>query len=141
VGVSERGDVDARVTALINHDLMLALDLIAEEKIREAMRDGAFDDLPGAGKPLALDDDRLVPEDVRMAYRILRNAGFVPPEVEARNEVHGLRELVAVTTEDAARRRALARIALIETHLEARGGTLSRASRYYDRIIGRFEGG
>ena len=39
---------------------------------------GAFDDLPGAGKPLDLDDDRLVPEDVRIAYRILRNAGFVP---------------------------------------------------------------
>ena len=120
---------------------MLALDLIAEEKIREAMREGAFDHLPGAGKPLALDDDRLVPEDVRMAYRILKNAGFVPPEIEARNEVNGLRQLVAVTTDDAARRRALARIALVETQLEARGGTISRASRYYDRIIARFERG
>ena len=116
---------------------MTAFDLIAEEKIREAMRAGEFDDLPGAGKPLALDDDRLIPEDLRMAYRILRNAGFVPPEIEARKEAASLRELIAATTDDAARRRALARLALIETRLEARGDSLSRASRYYDRIVER----
>ncbi len=65
---------------------MTGFDAIVEAKIAEAQRDGAFDGLPGAGKPLALDDDRLVPEDLRMAYRILKNAGFVPPEVEERKE-------------------------------------------------------
>jgi len=61
---------------------MLALELIAEQKIAEAAAQGEFDDLPGAGKPLDLTDDPLVPEDQRMANRILRNAGFVPREVE-----------------------------------------------------------
>ena len=63
------------------------------------MRNGAFDDLPGAGKPLELDDDRMVPEDLRMAYRILRNSGFVPPELEARKEAADLRRLIEAGTE------------------------------------------
>jgi Domain of unknown function (DUF1992) len=118
---------------------MHAFELIAEEKIRESMRAGAFDDLPGAGKPLTLDDDRLIPQDVRMAYRILKNAGFVPPELEARKEAAGLRQLIAATDDDAARRRALAKLALIETQLEARGSSLPRASAYFDRIVERLD--
>ncbi|HLS85541.1 MAG TPA: DnaJ family domain-containing protein [Burkholderiales bacterium] len=55
---------------------MLIFDLLAEKKIRAAAERGELDDLPGAGRPLELDDDTLVPEDLRMASRILRNAGF-----------------------------------------------------------------
>ena len=65
---------------------MLSLELIAEAKIAEAVRAGAFDNLPGAGRPLELDDDRLIPQESRLAYRILRNAGFVPAEIETRRE-------------------------------------------------------
>ena len=110
---------------------MLALDLIAEEKIRDAMRAGVFDGLPGAGLPLALDDDKLIPEELRIAYRILKNAGCVPPEIEARKEAVTLRRLVAAATDDAARRRALAKLALIEARLETQRGPLSRAPDYF----------
>jgi hypothetical protein len=61
---------------------MLAFDWIAERRIAEAVSQGELDDLPGSGKPLALDADTLVPEELRMAHRILKNAGFVPREVE-----------------------------------------------------------
>ena len=61
---------------------MLALEFIAERKIAEAVAQGEFDDLPGAGKPLDLEEDPLIPEELRMANRILKNAGFVPREVE-----------------------------------------------------------
>ncbi len=61
---------------------MLALELIAERKIAEAVERGDFDDLPGRGRPLAIEEDPLVPEDLRMAYRILKNAGYVPAELE-----------------------------------------------------------
>ena len=61
---------------------MLTLELIAERRIAEAAAQGEFDDLPGTGRPLNLDEDPLVPEDQRMANRILRTAGFVPREVE-----------------------------------------------------------
>ena len=54
-----------------------ALQFLAERKIEEAIARGEFDNLPGAGRPLDLDDeDPLWPEEVRMARRILRNAGY-----------------------------------------------------------------
>ena len=57
------------------------LDRIVENILAEAISKGELDNLPGTGEPLQLDDDRLIPEELRMAYRVLRNAGFVPPEV------------------------------------------------------------
>ena len=68
---------------------MLALELIAERKIAEAAAQGEFDNLPGAGKPLDLEEDPLVPEDMRMANRILRNAGVAPREVEGSRKSGG----------------------------------------------------
>jgi hypothetical protein len=53
----------------------------------EAVSRGEFDDLPGAGRPLDLNDDPLVPQELRVAYRILKNAGYLPPEVGAVNEM------------------------------------------------------
>ena len=60
------------------------LTAIAERRIQEAIERGEFDDLPGKGKPLHLgEDDRSVPEELRMAYRMLKNAGLLPPESRA----------------------------------------------------------
>ncbi len=56
--------------------------MLAERKIEEALARGELEGLPGAGRPLDLDDDRLVPEELRMAFRVLKNAGLVPPELE-----------------------------------------------------------
>lgn len=67
---------------------------LAEEKIREAMARGEFDNLPGAGKPLVLDDDSMVPEDLRVASRVLKNAGCIPPELELRKEIITLKGLL-----------------------------------------------
>lgn len=49
---------------------------IVENLIIKAQRDGQFDNLPGAGKPLPPDEFAHYPEDIRMAMRILKNAGF-----------------------------------------------------------------
>lgn len=79
---------------------------IAERKILEAMAKGEFDDLPGRGEPLKLADDLAgVPAELRMAYRILKNAGFIPPEVELQRELVSLRELVDAAEDDMERRR------------------------------------
>jgi hypothetical protein len=100
---------------------MSAWDALAEARIAEAQKAGAFDDLPGAGKPLDLTDDRLVPEDVRVAHRILKNAGCVPEELIRRKEAADLRKLVAsIAAGDPERRRALAKLALLEARLESR---------------------
>ena len=75
--------------------LLEMLEFIAEQRIAEAIAKGELDDLPGAGRPLDLDDDAHVPEELRLAYRILKNAGYVPPEVETLNEIAQL-ERIAV---------------------------------------------
>jgi hypothetical protein len=117
---------------------MHAFDIIAEQRIAEAIANGELDDLPGAGRALDLDDDRMVPPEVRMAYRILRNAGLVPPEIEARKEAATLRARVASAVDEDERRRALARLAVLEMRLEARGTRL-RDTGYYASIAARFE--
>lgn len=67
---------------------------IAEERIRDAMEQGEFDNLGSAGKPLAFEDETWIPEDLRMAYRVLRNAGCIPPELEVKKEIMNLQELI-----------------------------------------------
>jgi len=68
--------------------------LIAERRIKEAMERGEFDNLPGKGKPIVQEDLSAVPEELRMAYKVLKNAGCVPPEIELTNEVASLRRMV-----------------------------------------------
>lgn len=105
------------------------LDFLVEQKLSEAVSRGEFDDLPGAGRPLALDDDPLVPEELRLAYRILKNAGFVPPEVEALNEITRLENLVCQGEADAeARSKALRKLALLKTRLD---------NRYYEKAVAK----
>jgi len=70
--------------------MFAALNELIEQRIDEARRQGVFEDLPGAGRPLDLDDDRMVAEELRAAFRILKNAGFVPPEVEALRNLDAL---------------------------------------------------
>jgi hypothetical protein len=80
---------------------------IAEQRIREAIASGEFENLENAGKPLDLDDDSWVPEDLRMAYRVLKRAGCLPPELELRNEVINLRELIRTIDDDQERIRKI----------------------------------
>lgn len=118
---------------------MNAWDALVEARIAEAQRAGAFDNLPGTGRPLDLEDDRLVPEDVRMAYRILRNAGFVPAELTDRREAADLRRLIAATADRPERRQAIAKLALLEARLEARGMRMPGACAYYGRLVARLD--
>jgi hypothetical protein len=73
---------------------------MAEEKIRAAQRKGAFDNLPGKGKPLPKDDLAGVPDELRIGYKILKNSGFVPPEVQLKKEMVTLEELISCCKND-----------------------------------------
>ena len=80
---------------------------IAERRIAEAMLNGEFDNLEGRGKPLVFEDDTWIPEDLRMAYRFLKNAGCIPPELEARNEVINMCALINTIDDDKERLRKI----------------------------------
>ena len=70
------------------------LSYIAEKKIQAAIENGELDDLPGAGKPLQLDDDSHVPPELRASFRLLKNSGHVPEEVQLRKDIVSLEDLL-----------------------------------------------
>ena len=77
---------------------------VVEEKIREAMDEGKFENLPGKGKPLKLDEDGGVPEDLRLAFKILKNAGCLPLEMELRREIYSVRQMLNAAVDEQTRR-------------------------------------
>ena len=120
---------------------MNAFDSLAEQRIREAQEKGEFDGLPGAGAPLKLEDDALVPEDLRAAYRLLRNAGFVPPELEAHCEIRRLEQLLQTVEDDGKRSSLLSRINFL-LERGAPGGRrrdLRVEESYYEKIAEHLE--
>jgi len=80
---------------------LLIFKKIAEERIRRAMEEGFFDNLELKGKPIELKEDPFVPEDLRVVYKILKNAGFLPKEVELKKEIAKLEELLDEEVGDA----------------------------------------
>lgn len=76
-------------------DIQRIIEIIAERKIEEAMEQGAFDNLPGAGKPLPLDEEWFVPPEMRPAIRLLKSAGVLPDWLERAREIERLREACA----------------------------------------------
>ncbi|MGP7818288.1 J-domain-containing protein [Niallia sp. 01092] len=68
--------------------------LISEEKIKKAYKNGEFNNLPGFGKTLPKDDLAAVPEELRMAYRVLKNAGFSPEENQLKQELLTIEDLL-----------------------------------------------
>lgn len=86
----------------------MSLESAIEQKIREAMERGEFDDLPGTGKPLDLNAYFNTPEDLRLAYSMLKSNEFVPAEVEIFNEIAKLKERL-LTVENEVERRSIAK--------------------------------
>ncbi|ARB82918.1 MULTISPECIES: DnaJ family domain-containing protein [Yersinia] len=74
---------------------MELIDQWAERYIIDAQQKGELDNLPGSGKPLQLDDDSFVPPELRAGYRLLRNAGYLPVELQDRQEALTIVELLS----------------------------------------------
>ncbi|MFB4414036.1 MULTISPECIES: DUF1992 domain-containing protein [Pantoea] len=73
---------------------MWLVDELAEQHIKAALEKGELSNLPGSGKPLQLDDDSHVPPELRAGYRLLKNSGFLPPELELRREAMEVNDLI-----------------------------------------------
>ena len=83
---------------------------IAENRILEAIEAGEFDNLRGKGQPLNLQDESHIPPELRMAYKILKNADCLPPELELRKEVVTLQDLVASMEDEAEKLKQMRRL-------------------------------
>jgi len=116
---------------------------IAEERIRRAMEDGEFANLPGSGKPLMLEDEAWMPEDIRLTYRILKNAGCIPPELEKRQEILNLKDLLNTIDDDKERLKKLRELnfKLMEFNImRKRPLYLETFPGYEQRIFEKFTG-
>ena len=121
---------------------MAILDQIAEARIQEALRAGELSNLPGAGKPLQLDDDSMIPKELRAAYRILKNPGFLPPEIQLRKEIHEAEQLLLHVEDAAERARALLRLEMLRMRLQTsrqQPTNLHLEEQYYQRLVERLE--
>ncbi|MCG5535651.1 DnaJ family domain-containing protein [Ectothiorhodospira mobilis] len=117
------------------------IDQLVESRVREAERDGVFDDLPGQGRPLELEDDTMVPEALRAAYRLLRNSGFVPEEVRLHREIREAEDLLRACEDETLRRQQAHRLRLLLDRLgQQRGVTPTLAAEYLDRVRQRMDG-
>lgn len=73
---------------------MYIFEKLAEKKMQDALKNGDFDDLPGKGKPIILEDLYGVPPEDRMANKILKNAGVLPPQMSLRKEINELKKMI-----------------------------------------------
>ena len=111
---------------------------IIEEKIKEAQERGEFDNLPGKGEPLNLEDESRIPEDLRLSHKILKNANCLPPELELRNEIRQMTELLSGIPDEEEKYRQIKRINLKITRLNMMGHSsplLDQDQVYFKKII------
>lgn len=121
-------------------NLFAIFDKIAEERIRQAIDHGEFDDLPGKGEPLELDDDSHLPADLRMSYKILKNADCLPPELELRKEIVTTRELLSGIQDTQEKYRQMQKLNYLIMKLNlsrSRSIALEQDQVYYERILAK----
>ena len=114
---------------------MSPLDAMAERQIQDAQKNGVFDDLPGAGAPLKLDDDAMVPEELRAAYRILKNSGYVPPEVEALRDLREIELMLERAHDDGERSKLAGKFNVLLARAGAlRGRSIAIDEDYFQKV-------
>ena len=112
----------------------MSLDRLVDEMIREAMARGEFDNLPGHGKPQNLDSYFAAPEDLRMAWSVLKNAGYLPEEAQLMKDIAALKERLAAMSSETERAKLKKAVGREGVELQHRGGT--ETTRQAGRDVG-----
>lgn len=119
---------------------MNILDQLAEAKIKEAQAKGEFENLAGNGEPLQLGTDQMVDPSLRVAYRILKNAGFVPAEVLRRQRISSIEALLQHVSDPVKRKPLLAQLL---KYLSPPDGSVSvradHQAQYYRQLTDRLD--
>jgi hypothetical protein len=117
---------------------MLGYLKLVERKIQEAMERGEFDNLPGQGKPLFLEEDSHIPEELRVAYKILKNADCLPPELEAKKEIRQMEDLLANIPDEKERYKLIKKINYMIMRLNMMGKRsplFEEKQIYYKKLV------
>ncbi|MBW2622379.1 MAG: DUF1992 domain-containing protein [Deltaproteobacteria bacterium] len=112
--------------------------ILAERKIKEAQEKGEFDNLSGKGKPLDFTEWDRVPEELRLAYKILKNAGYSPPEIELKKEITRLEDLLASSSDEQEKLRQIKKLNFLVTKLNMMRPmpvNLEKNQKYFNKIV------
>ena len=111
---------------------------IVEQRIKEAMEKGEFDNLPGKGQPIPLEDDSHVPEDLRLAYKVLKNADCLPPELLEKKEILQMEDMLAAVPDEKERYKLIKKINFKIMKLNVMGKKsplLEEKQIYYKKLV------
>jgi hypothetical protein len=115
---------------------------IVEERIRKAQKKGEFENLQGSGKPLDFLDDQAVAEELRLAYKILKNADCLPPEIELKKEIQQTEELLSGMGETAEKFRTIKKLNYLIMKLNTLRNTsieFEAPQKYSDKMVQKLE--
>ena len=115
---------------------------IVEERIRRAQKKGEFENLEGTGKPLNLADDQAVAEELRLAYKILKNADCLPPEIEVKKEIQQTEALLDGMTDTAEKYSTLKKLNYLIMKLNTLRSTsikFEEPQKYSEKLIKKLE--
>ena len=117
---------------------MFAFQKIVEKRIKEAQERGDFDDLPGRGEPIHVEDDRHIPEDLRLVYKILKNADCIPPELQLRKEIRQMEDMLESIPDEKEKYRQIKKINYKIMQLNVTGNRsplLEETEIYYKKVL------
>lgn len=112
---------------------------LAERAIQEAQQRGEFENLSGQGQPLPETNDPFMPETLRMAYKVLKNAGYVPREVQSQREIRSLIECLERETDEALKMRQIQKVQLFiaKARIEHGGLLQEENENYFQKVVAR----
>jgi hypothetical protein len=111
---------------------------IAERRIAEAIENGTLKTDGWKNRPLPLEDDSFVPDDLKMAYKVLKNSGYVPPEIELRKELQKLEDLIISTEDSHQRIKQMKKLDVLMRKIDAqrnRASSIEHDDAYYRKIV------
>lgn len=104
------------------------------------MEEGDLNSSQWKNKPLPLEDDHLVPEDLKIAYKMLKNSGYLPPEVEDRKEIKRIEDLIASTEDEHERLRQMKKLNVLLMKVEQKrafSSNIASQDDYYRKVVER----
>lgn len=114
---------------------------IVEERILIAQKKGEFENLEGTGKPLNLNELAGVPEELKLSYKILKNADCLPPELEIKKEICKTEDLLASMDDTAEKYKVMKKLNFLIMKLNATRNSsieFEMPEKYFSSLVERF---
>ncbi len=113
--------------------------ILSEDKIKQAIKDGEFNQLPGMGKPLQLEDLSHISPELRMSYKLMKNANMMEGDIELKKDIHTIEELLSHFPEGMEREKLQVQLnekmLQLDKILKKRNAFSSPASAFYKEKI------